>query len=103
MERAVAARKNITIDLEAYERLRALRRDKESISQVIMRVVRPPFDIAGFPAQGGEHFARQNRFRRHAPPGPRPGDLLTIARRPGSIEDAGVAGLRAVAISLGGV
>ncbi len=74
MERAVAARKNITIDLEAYERLRALRRDKESISQVIMRVVRPPFDIAGFPAQGESISLGKTAFA----------DMLHLGRGPGT-------------------
>jgi len=38
------ARKNITLDLDAYEQLIAARRENESLSEVIKRVISPPFD-----------------------------------------------------------
>lgn len=39
------ATKSITIDLEAYERLRAARQANESFSQTIKRVVPKPLDV----------------------------------------------------------
>ncbi len=42
------ATKTISIDVEAYERLRRVRHDNESFSQTIKRVVRPPLDYAAF-------------------------------------------------------
>ena len=35
----------ISIDLEAYERLKQVQRENESFSQTIKRVIRPPFDL----------------------------------------------------------
>jgi len=42
------ATKTISIDVEAYERLRSVRQNKESFSQTIKRVVKPPFDFEAF-------------------------------------------------------
>jgi len=42
------ATKTISIDVEAYERLRSVRHDQESFSQTIKRVVRPAFDYEAF-------------------------------------------------------
>jgi predicted CopG family antitoxin len=42
------ARRTIKIDMEAYDRLRAVQKKGESFSQVIKRVVRKPLDAEGF-------------------------------------------------------
>ena len=42
------ATKTISIDIEAYERLRSVRKDNESFSQTIKRVVKPPFDVKSY-------------------------------------------------------
>jgi len=51
------ATKSIMIDVEAYERLNTVRREDESFSRVIKRVVRPPVDVDAYLAHldGGPH------------------------------------------------
>ena len=39
------ATKTITLDLEAYERLKAVQQDNESFSQTIKRTIQTPIDV----------------------------------------------------------
>ena len=40
--------KTITLDLEAYQRLKSVQRESESFSQTIKRTIPAPFDLAAF-------------------------------------------------------
>lgn len=42
------ATKTITIDIDAYERLKSVQKPTESFSQTIKRVVRRPVDLKGW-------------------------------------------------------
>ena len=69
------ATKTITIDLEAYKRLKAVQRDTESFSQTIKRTVQAPLDLAvyreqlaAFPMSPKAADAVEEHVRnRHAP------------------------------------
>jgi predicted CopG family antitoxin len=54
LELAMAV-KTITIDMEAYERLRSVRKANESFSQTIKRVVQKPFDLDAWLKRVGDN------------------------------------------------
>ena len=47
------ATKTITVDLEAYQRLKSVQRSNESFSQTIKRAIRPPMDVDAFSKRMG--------------------------------------------------
>jgi len=73
------ATKTISIDVEAYDRLKAVQKENESFSQVIKRVVRKPLDVRAFLSKINRHPMSEEATaaieshvrRRHRPSGRR--------------------------------
>jgi predicted CopG family antitoxin len=73
------ATKTISIDVEAYDRLKAVQKENESFSQVIKRVVRKPFNVRAFLNKINRHPMSEEATaaieshvrRRHSPSGRR--------------------------------
>ena len=59
----IMPRKNIRLDLEAYNLLKRAKKESESFSQVIRRLV-PPFDLDKRLKSGRENRSTPNRPRR---------------------------------------
>ena len=71
------ATKTITIDTEAYDRLKAVQKETESFSQVIKRVVKKPLNAQDFLRRIAKHplsseavaVTESHVARRHRPSG----------------------------------
>jgi len=52
--------KTITLDLEAYQRLKSVKRDHESFSQTIKRTIQTPIDVEAY----GERLRKLSMSRK---------------------------------------